>query len=154
MLPETDWQKSIQRDQEKHYKSSTTDFELNCSQVYQHSCPKLQDYLTNWSRSSISTFFSGIHNYDDDIYINQDDYILSIKELKEKFNYTIGIALMRIEIWVEFRLEQWFNRLTTAQSDKNRFEILSRFFEDYQNAALNHYYSENDPADPIGYTRR
>ena len=56
-----------------------------------------------------------------------------------KFKYTVGIALTCIEIWVESWLEQWFNRPTKAQ---NRFEILSRFYEDYQNQALGYYNSE------------
>ena len=31
--------------------------------------------------------------------------------------------------------------------------MLSRFFDDYHNSALNHYRPKNSPADPIGYSR-
>ncbi|CAF4731740.1 unnamed protein product, partial [Rotaria sp. Silwood2] len=66
---------------------------------------------------------------------------------------TIGTSLTRMEIWIESRLDQWINRSEIFLLETNRLESLLNFFEDYQNAALNHYWSDKGPTDPIGYSR-
>ncbi len=80
------------------------------------------------------------------------DYIPFIEELTETFNYTVGIALIRIEIWVELNLEQWINRSSLYTTGENRFEVLLRFHEEYQDTALSHY-SQEGSNDSIGYSR-
>ncbi|CAF3078926.1 unnamed protein product [Rotaria sp. Silwood2] len=62
-------------------------------------------------------------------------------------------VLTRMEIWVESYLEQWINRLSVLENETNRFEILLRFYEEYQSAVLNHCWSVKGPTDPIGYSR-
>ncbi|CAF3595516.1 unnamed protein product [Rotaria sp. Silwood1] len=153
ILPKSDWQKFIQNNEKPNHKVLMTNFDLNDANICQHVCQELKAYMSNQNLSEMFEFSSGVNNYDDYSDINQDDYIPSIKELTEQFNYTIGIALTRIEIWVESRLNQWINRPTGSQYERNRFEILLNFFEEYQNEALNHYWSEKGTTDPIGYTR-
>ncbi|CAF3125081.1 unnamed protein product [Rotaria sp. Silwood2] len=99
------------------------------------------------------TFLPGIKKYDVKSNVMQDDYIPSVKELTERFSYTIGTSLTRMEIWIESRLDQWINRSEIFLLETNRLESLLNFFEDYQNAALNHYWSDKGPTDPIGYSR-
>jgi hypothetical protein len=153
ILPKSDWQKAIQMNEEKNQNMSINNFQLDDSEIYKHLCLKLKAYLNNQNSSDTSALFPGVNNYDDFVNINQVDYIPSIKMLTTKFKYTIGIVLTRIEIWVESCLDQWINRLAVSQSEQNRFEVLLHFFEEYQSTALNHYYSEKGPTDPMGYSR-
>ncbi|CAF0876296.1 unnamed protein product [Rotaria sp. Silwood1] len=85
------------------------------------------------------TYVVDINKNDDFSYVNQDEYIPSMNELRQKFNYTIGTVLSRIELWVESRLDQWINHPKESHDESNRFEILFNFYEEYQNLALNHY---------------
>ncbi|CAF4228672.1 unnamed protein product [Rotaria sp. Silwood2] len=62
-------------------------------------------------------------------------------------------VLIRMEIWVESYLEQWISRLSVLENETNRFEILLRFYEEYQSAVLNHCWPVKGPTDPIGYSR-
>ncbi|CAF3823971.1 unnamed protein product, partial [Rotaria sordida] len=65
----------------------------------------------------------------------------------------MGIALARIEIWVQSCLEQWINRSLLSKNGYKCFENLQSFYEDYQRAALDFYYSNNQSTDSIGYSR-
>ncbi|CAF1334201.1 unnamed protein product [Rotaria sordida] len=128
-------------------------FKLDNSDIYQHLCLELTAYLNNHNSNETSGLFSGVNNYEDFTNVNQTDHIPSYDELTKKWNYTIGISLTRMEIWVESCVEQWINHPSLFINGKNRFEILLRFYEDYQSVALNHYYSEKGPTDPMGYSR-
>jgi hypothetical protein len=123
--------------------------EWNLWQICQHSCRNLKAYLKDCSSNEASGRSSSINNYDHLTDVNQADYIPSYNVLRTQLNYTIGAALIRMEIRVELRLKEWINRPSLLIDAKNSFEILQKFFEDYQNAALSHYYSK----DPLGYNR-
>ena len=133
--------KSVQIDQEEKHKQLMTNLQLNHTKIYQHLCQELNAYLNSQHLNEIYGISTGVKKYDACSYVNPDDYIhiLSIKELTEKLNKTIGIILTRPEIWIESHLKQWINRSTTLCG---ALEILSHSLEDYQNAAVNHYYSE------------
>ncbi|CAF0982554.1 unnamed protein product [Rotaria sordida] len=153
ILPGSDWQKSIQNNEETNRKLLMTNVKFLECDIYQHLCEDLKTSPNNQILRQTMTFLPGIKKYNVSSNVIQDDYVPSIKELTEKFNYTIGIALTRIEIWVESRLNQWINHPTIYLSGRDRFETLLDFFEEYQNAALNHYWSEKGPTDPMGYSR-
>ncbi|CAM4909258.1 unnamed protein product [Rotaria socialis] len=154
ILPKLHWQNNVQADEKKKHLKLETNFELHDSNIYQHLCQKLKVYLNYQTVNKTSQYFPDIYTNDYCIHVNQDDYIPSMREFLEKFSHTTGIALTRIEIWVESCLKQWINRPTTiSQYERNRFEALLVLFEEYQNAALGYYWSEKGPRDPMGYTR-
>ena len=45
------------------------------------------------------------------------------------------------------------NQSLLSSNRHERFQQLQTFFEDYQEQALKHYYSQNKSTDPMGYTR-
>ena len=153
IMPKSDWQESIRIAEQMKNNLLMIDFKLDNSEIYQHSFKELNTYLSHKKSSTTFQFSSNIKMFEHEIAANQIDYIPSIEMLTKQFQYTIERALIRLEIWVETCLEQWFNQPTAFVNMKNRFEILLDFFEDYQKAALNHYYSEKGPTDPIGYSR-
>ncbi|CAF3852881.1 unnamed protein product [Rotaria sordida] len=153
IIPKSNWQESIRMIQQMKTNPLMTNFELDNSEIYQHSCKELNTYLSRQESSTTFPLSLDINTFEHKIATKDQDYIPSIEILTKKFQYTIDRALIRLEIWVELCLEQWFNQSIASINTKNRFEILLGFFEDYQNAALNHYYSENGPTDPIGYSR-
>ncbi|CAF4652662.1 unnamed protein product, partial [Rotaria socialis] len=116
ILPKPDWQNSIKINKEKNNKLLINNLKFNGFEIYKHSCHTLNAYLKNQNLSQTFDFFSGSQNYDKFSYVNQDDYIPSMKEFTGKFNYTIEIALTRVEIWVELYLNQWINRPTMSHS--------------------------------------
>ncbi|CAF3875222.1 unnamed protein product [Rotaria sp. Silwood1] len=97
VLPKPEWQNSIQVNGETKYQLFMKNFRLNDFDIYKHSYHELNAYLNNQNLSQTFDFFPGSNNYDEFSHVNQDDDIPSIKEFTEKFNYTIGIALTRIE---------------------------------------------------------
>ncbi|CAF1161225.1 unnamed protein product [Rotaria sordida] len=103
--------------------------------------------------SKTCTYFSDVDKDDDHVDVNQVDYIPSIEKLTKTYNYSIEIVLIRVELWVRSRLKQWINHQSESVNGTNRFEILLCFYEEYQSIALNHYWSEKGPTDPIGYSR-
>ncbi|CAF0875007.1 unnamed protein product [Rotaria sordida] len=153
IIPKSDWQNPFQVDEETNQQVFMSNFTSLKFNTYQHLCEDLKAYLNNQTLKQTITFLPGVKKSNVSSNAIQADYIPSIKELTEKFNYTIGIALNRIEIWVELCLDKWINRSTITCFEGNQFETLLIFFEEYQNAALNHYWSEKDPTDPLGYSR-
>jgi hypothetical protein len=152
IFPKSDWQKSMRMNENKNQILSIDSSALNHPETYQHSFLQLRAYLSCDNSNKISRSFSG-NNYDNFNNVNHEDFIPSYNVLTQKMEYTIGIALTYMEIWVHSRLKQWINRPSLCINSKNRFEILLHFFEEYQSVALNHYWSEKDPTDPIGYSR-
>ncbi|CAF4248735.1 unnamed protein product, partial [Rotaria sordida] len=152
-IPESDWQNHFQVDEETNQQVFMSNFTSRKCNTYQHLCEDLKAYLNNQTLKQTITFLPGIKKSNVSSNAIQADYIPSIKELTEKFHYTIGIALNRIEIWVELCLDKWINRSTITCFEGNQFETLLNFFEEYQNAALNYCCSEKDPTDPLGYSR-
>ncbi|CAF3462404.1 unnamed protein product [Rotaria socialis] len=150
VLPKPNWQKSIRIYEKSKYNVLMNNFDLNNSNIYQHLFQELKSSLKTQKLRETCQYFSPVTNYNDRYPLNSDDCIPSIKKFTGKFNYTIGIALTRIEIWVESRLNQWINRPAVSHSEKNRFETLLHLFEDYLSEAISHYYSIEDP---IGYSR-
>ncbi|CAF0863245.1 unnamed protein product [Rotaria sordida] len=100
ILPGSDWQKSIQNNEETNRKLLMTNVKFLECDIYQHLCEDLKTSPNNQILRQTMTFLPGIKKYNVSSNVIQDDYVPSIKELTEKFNYTIGIALTRIEIWV------------------------------------------------------
>ena len=153
IIPKSDWQESIRMIEQRENNSLTIDFKLEDSEIYQHSCEKLNTYLTHQKSSTISQFSPNIEMFEHEIGVDSIDYIPSIEILTKKYSYTNERALIRLEIWVESCLKQWLNQPKSYVNKKHRFQILLNFFEDYQNVALKHYYSEKGQTDPIGYSR-
>ena len=149
ILPKLNWQKSIEKNEKINSKLI-----MNNSNIYQHFFPQFQTYLNNEILSKRDDeFLPYVSNCNHLFDINQIDSIPTYSILTIEMNYTVAIALMRMEIWVESSLEEWLNHSSLDKNEKNRFEILLRFFEEYQGEALKHYYSEDGQTDPIGYTR-
>ncbi|CAF0995068.1 unnamed protein product [Adineta steineri] len=152
ILPKSDWQKSIQIN-EKHQQLLMGNFELDHSKICQHLCQELDAYLKNKKPNKTVPASLKVNNHGNCTDIDEENYIPSIEMLKKKFNYTNGIFLTRIEIWVECCLEQWINRPKASESEKNRFETLLDFFETYQSKALDYYGSKDVLMDSMGYSR-
>jgi hypothetical protein len=153
ILPKLDWYESIRKSEKKDNKLVMTNLELNHSEIHGHLCLGLKAYLNNRNSSEPSELFPYVNNYDENVNLHQVNDIPSIVDLTKKFNYTISIALIRLEIWVETYLEQWINRPLVSESMKSPFEILLRCYEEYQSKALNYYCPKKGPTDPIGYSR-
>jgi hypothetical protein len=155
MLPNLDWQQSIKINEDKIQELSIKNLNLDDSKIYRHRFEALKTYLNNNDSHSSNQQYLGVNNHNNSTIanINQIDYVPSIEELIDRSKYSIGISLTRIEIWVESCLEKWINRPLSSNNEKNRFETLLKFFEDYQSYALNYYYSETTASDSIGYSR-
>ncbi|CAF1097430.1 unnamed protein product [Adineta steineri] len=146
-------QNTLRMNTEKNTNSSMINLKLNHSDIHRHSCQELKAYLNKQNSTTKFQVLSNINSHDVGVDVNQADYIPSIKVFTNKFNYTIDIALIRIETWVESCLEQWINRPIASQNERNRFEILLDFFEEYYNAALDRYCSARSSTNPIGYSQ-
>ncbi|CAF5128246.1 unnamed protein product, partial [Rotaria sp. Silwood1] len=83
----------------------------------------------------------------------EGDELPQLSVLTNHDDDAMGIALTRIEIWVQSCLEQWINRSLLSKNGYKFFENLQSFYEDYQRAALDFYYSNNQSTDSIGYSR-
>jgi hypothetical protein len=152
--PKLDWQEEI----EKKEKQSFSKFQLDPHplEIYQHSCTKLKSYLTRYQYST-KAYKQSSNSYDfypwntmRVIHDDEKDPLPSVTSLTRSSDDTIGAGLTRIEIWIQSNLKAWINR---SENVDKRFEALQSFYEDYQRVALKHYYSDNKPSDPIGYSR-
>ncbi|CAF4331847.1 unnamed protein product [Rotaria sp. Silwood2] len=150
IMPKSDWQDHIRISQKQSSNFLVDNFSLNDTDICKHSCSKLSSYLEALPTSRILSSSSNSNYRNELTDINLDDYIPSAQELRKRPNYTIGMVLTRIEIWIERDLERWMNR---PSSGRNRFQALLFLFEDYQSDALSHYYPSSGSTDPIGYSR-
>jgi hypothetical protein len=144
IFPKMDWQKSIQVNEEQNINSNLNDLEL-----YRHSCESLKTYLNTQSSKNSNQRSFNFHSYN----IEQEYFIPSFNVLTNQFKYTIGAALTHMEIWIVSWSEQWINRPPSSRREPDNFQMLSRFFEDYQNSALNYYRPKTFRTDSIGYSR-
>ncbi|CAM4959090.1 unnamed protein product [Rotaria socialis] len=153
ILSKLNWQKSNKKSEKKSQISSWNNIKLNDFEICQHSCVQFKAYLNHVNSNQVSGSFSDVKNHDVFTNVNQEDYIPSYDILVNEMNYTFVTALTHIDIWVLSRLEQWINRPSLLVSGKNRFELLLRFFEEYQSEALRYYWPDNGPTDPMNYSR-
>ncbi|CAF4978148.1 unnamed protein product, partial [Rotaria sp. Silwood1] len=149
-----DWQKSI----EKNQKENIIKLQLNPNQkeIFQHSCQKLKAYLNKKHSNTSNKQFYDRYDYNRWLLTSvahEDDGLPRVSVLTNHDDDAMGIALMRIETWVQSCLEQWINHSLLSTIGYKCFENLQSFYEDYQLAALNFYYSNNQFTDPIGYSR-
>ena len=152
--PKLDWQEKIEKKEKRNYSKLELDpYRLS---IYQHTCSKLKTYLNN-HKYSTKPYKSSSNSYDfysqSTMKVSHDDEnntLPSVASLIRSSDDNIGIGLTRIEIWVQSNLKAWVNR---SENMDGRFEGLQSFYEDYQCIALKHYYSDNKPSDPIGYSR-
>ncbi|CAF1186849.1 unnamed protein product [Rotaria sordida] len=153
LIPKSDWQERIRINEETKYNSFSNNFDLNNPHIYQHSCQELKKYISHQSLNKTFESSLNINTNNDFRYIDRDDYIPLIDELRQKFNYTIDRTLTCIELWIELHLNQWINRPKESQDESKRFEILFNFYEKYQSLAVDYYWSDRGHNDPIGYSR-
>ncbi|CAF0948665.1 unnamed protein product, partial [Didymodactylos carnosus] len=155
IFPKSDFSKSIEMNEKTNKSWSIFRRQLDHIQVYQHSCTELKAYLNTHRSNEPYNMFSCASNSNDSTLsnVNQVDYIPSIEVLTNKCNYSIGISLTRVEIWVGSCLKQWINGPSSSNIQENRFDILLHFFENYQSVALNHYCPNANSTDSIGYSR-
>ncbi|CAF3743066.1 unnamed protein product [Rotaria sp. Silwood1] len=153
VLPKPNLLNFIQMNEHWSQPLSLNTIKFNDPEIYQYSCLQLKAYLNNNNSNETCELFSGFRYNGIRTNFNDEDYIPSYNILIKQMNYTIATCLTYIEIWVEFRLEQWINRPSLIINAKNRFEILLNFFDDYQKEALNYYWLKDSATDPIGYSR-
>ena len=154
ILPKSDWQMSIQMGERKTQQQfSIALLEVHEPKTDQHLCTKFRDYLKTISTGNTMDKLSGFQFSENQPDVKATNYIPSIEVLSNELHYSVSIALILMEIWVECSLDPWLNRPILSSNVKNRFEILLHFFEDYQHAALGHYYAERGHTDPLGYSR-
>ncbi|UJR11152.1 hypothetical protein I4U23_015333 [Adineta vaga] len=154
LIPESNWQKTIQNTSKLNQSSLTKDLKLSSSKTHHHACRKLKAYLRNDCNSNNTPIpTQKIKIYEDLTPDNHNDYIPSFDVLTNRLGCTISNALTYMEIWVQLCLEQWINSCSPTINRKNRFEILFHFYEKYQSVALTHYYSKNGPSDSLGYSQ-
>ncbi|CAF4981090.1 unnamed protein product, partial [Rotaria sp. Silwood1] len=154
ITPNFDRQKSI----EKNQKQNIPKFQLNPDQqaIYQHSCHKLKAYLNKNHYNTSKRQFYDSYDYNHSTLTSvayEGDELPQLSVLTNHDDDAMGIALTRIEIWVQSCLEQWINRSLLSKNGYKFFENLQSFYEDYQRAALDFYYSNNQSTDSIGYSR-
>ncbi|CAF4113732.1 unnamed protein product [Rotaria sp. Silwood2] len=153
IFPNMDWQTSIKINEEQNNKQLLIDSNLNDPELYRHSCEAFKNYLnSDNSKISHKTSFN-FPICDDMIDIEQGHFIHSFNVLTNQFKYTVGTALSQMEIWAISWAEQWISGPASGRKETEHFQMLLRFFEDYQNHALMHYCPEKCTTDPIGYTR-
>ncbi|CAF4475702.1 unnamed protein product, partial [Rotaria socialis] len=157
ITPKLDWQTTLRIHEKKESDLLMSDIKFDNLEIYKHSCEKLKTYLESNEDGSnkASIKLTSILNpssvcLDTN---NAPDYIPSCNDLTKQRGFTIAMAVTYMEIWVESSLEQWLDRSPSSINGTHNFEILLRFFEDYQTNALPHYYTENGPTDPIGYSK-
>ncbi|CAF1629571.1 unnamed protein product, partial [Adineta ricciae] len=154
ITPKSDWQKSIEENQ----KENTLQYQLNLNQtiLYRHPCMKLNTYLDR-----LHSGISSRHVYNRVGYslglssnvTNGNDVLPLFSVLIKHEPDAMEITLARIEMWVEFHLEKWINRSLLSRTGYKCFEDLQAFYEEYQNAALSFYSSNNESTDLFGYGR-
>ncbi|CAF4829279.1 unnamed protein product [Rotaria sp. Silwood1] len=143
---------------EKKEKQKYSKLQLNANEqeIYQHSCMKLKAYLNKHDSNISLRQYSRTYAYDhwtSNGVVHDNDTLPTISTLTNHREDAIGIALTHIENWVQSCLEEWINRSLMSEKGYECFENLQSFYEDYQQAALNFYYSNNKSTDPIGYSR-
>jgi hypothetical protein len=155
ITPKADWQELIKRNEAENQIISMTQVNPNHSSVYQHSCTELKVYLKGKHSGISSNRFSSNYSLDPSTLasVQEENQLPSVAFLISQAKYSIDIALTRVEIWTKSHLDQWIDRPLQSDSNAKRFEKLLSFFEDYQLAALDHYYAGNELTDSIGYSR-
>ena len=151
LLQKCNWQTSLKPNADINQKLFVRKSDLNPSQICYHSCDDFKAYLNGSNSNKRSADAPNIDNSHQPLDMNQPDCIPSYQVLTINMNYSTSVALIRMEIWTELHLKQWINNPSLSMD--NQFEILQRFFEEYQDAALKHYYTAKGPTDPIGYSR-
>ena len=151
ITPKSNWQELIKNNQTRNYTLEVTEFDLNQSTIYQHACTELEAYLNE--RSSKKSSINYYVNPPTLTNVAKKNELLSMKFLTTKAKYSQTIALACMEDWVELSLHQWIYDPARPGNESDLFEKLLAFFEDYQQAALEHYYTENQWTDPLGYSR-
>ncbi|CAF4293596.1 unnamed protein product, partial [Rotaria sordida] len=106
---------------------------LKCD-IYQHLCEDLKTSPNNQILIQTITFLPGIKKNNVSSNVIQDDYVPSIKELTEKFNYTIGIALT----------------LLPNREDMIRIRSLKDYFNEFSHRKYPDLLSTIDHADAFG----
>lgn len=154
ITPNLDWQKRIEQDG----KQESSDVHRNSvrGDIFEHSFPKLKNYL---NKHQYLTRARKQSSNSSDSYpqmtrrISHADTMNSLPSVRSRDHSSddiTGTDVTRAEIWVQSNLEAWFSQ---SENLGQRFEDLQSFYEEYQNMALKHYYSDNEPSDPIGYSR-
>ncbi|CAF1315107.1 unnamed protein product [Rotaria sordida] len=152
IFPQLDWQNHIYINEKQIHQLNP-----NQTEIYLHPFEKLKDYLKK--PQSLSSYRSVSHNYNSVQLIstsikNEENELPFVTALSNSENKTISFALTRVEIWVQNYLEQWIDHALVSSVNRGKcFEDLQKFFEDYQQVALEYYYSENKSTDPMGYSR-
>ncbi|CAF1396340.1 unnamed protein product [Adineta ricciae] len=154
IIPYSTWQFSIQKSRYTRGRLSTMMVDVDRLQTYQHSCQQLKSYLSaskqHFLQQQPSINYGQNTSMLKDLEIN--DELPSPTILTCSSTYTDDAGLMLVEIWIETRLQQWTNRLLSAENDKTHFKKLLELFEVYQTKALEHY-SNNQQTDGFGYSR-
>ncbi|CAF4349773.1 unnamed protein product [Rotaria sp. Silwood2] len=153
ITPSPKWQKSIEKQKkQKHAKLHLHPYQ---QETYQHPCRKLKEYIDQRRSGESSRYYFDGFGYrcleSNRVADRDDDLPRSL--LTNRDEDPMGIVLTRAEIWIQYNLAAWID--SSLQSDKGNqtFEKLQNFYENYQNAVLKWYYSENKSTDPIGYSR-
>ncbi|CAF3743468.1 unnamed protein product [Rotaria sp. Silwood1] len=110
VLPKPNLLNFIQMNEHWSQPLSLNTIKFNDPEIYQYSCLQLKAYLNNNNSNETCELFSGFRYNGIRTNFNDEDYIPSYNILITQMNYTIATCLTYIEIWVEFRLEQWINR--------------------------------------------
>ncbi|CAF5133385.1 unnamed protein product, partial [Rotaria socialis] len=56
----------------------------------------------------------------------------SFSVLTNQFQFTIGTALTRMEIWATSWSERWIDRPPSSGRETEHFQMLAQFFDHYQ----------------------
>ncbi|CAF1184609.1 unnamed protein product [Rotaria sp. Silwood1] len=155
IIPSLNWQKSIETKEQEALNSLTIDLNKSYSEIYQHSCKKTKAYLRKHISKGSNLRSSNSYSYSEKIKTNvqKKTSLPSLENFINELKYTTEIALTCVELWIEFSLESWLNDISLSENIKEAFTKLQDLFEEYQTAALKHYYLESSSIDPIGYTR-
>ncbi|CAF1403176.1 unnamed protein product [Adineta steineri] len=152
LTPNSNWQKFIEKKQKENL--STIQLDEQLQETYHHPCKQLKAYLKKNNSNTTFKQSSYKYGYDYDYRTSSNtDGLPSISSIVNRDDDNIGIALIRIEIWVQSYLNEWINSSLLSEKGFNCFSNLKSFYEEYQRTALKFYYSENKSTDPIGYTR-
>ncbi|CAF4824442.1 unnamed protein product [Rotaria sp. Silwood1] len=124
-------------------------------ETYQHPCRKLKEYIDQRRSGESSRYYFDRFGYrclESNRVADRDDDLPRFL-LTNHDEDSIGIVLTRAEIWIQYNLAAWIDSSLQSGKGDQTFEKLQNFYENYQNAALNWYYSKNKSIDPIGYSR-
>ena len=153
IFPKSDWQNNIRmKDKITINPSNQNDLTHMC----EHSCKTLKEYLNGFQSSKLSSFsrtntqisLSIISSFE-----NEGSELPFVNVLINSKKKTIDFALTRVEIWIETYFKQWIDQTVSSSDRLKRFQQLQNFFENYQEYALKHYYSDSKSTDPMGYSR-